>query len=221
MKSGLIDTARPGPTFDAESMRAILDGRKTQTRRVLPPELASADVDKWTPALCKEKQVWIGHDDRFPQYAKRVELPYRVGGVYYARESLCRDGMFMVYRSDGSAVVRDGNMVRWPSTWKDRPTSSFAMPRWAARVLIRITDVRVQRLGEITADDAIAEGILPNPVQEGTWMDYPPGTSAAGWRDPRRSFESRWNQVNKPGSWERDRNRWVAAYTFEVLKGVA
>lgn len=201
-------TAKPGPTFDGESMRAILDGRKSQTRRVLKGPLAQSTDDEMREVIANLKSLGM-----------TLNLPYRVGGVYYARESLCCDDLWVSYRGDGTRVLVDHTatgLVRWP--WKCKYTSSFAMPRWAARVFLRVTDVRVQRLGEISEEDAIAEGILPNPVQEGTWMEYPPGSSAAGWRDPRRSFESRWNQVNKPGSWERDRNKWVAAYTFEIIK---
>jgi len=181
-------TAKPGPTFDAESMRAIRDGRKTQTRRVLPEA-----CQHWTDA-----EKWIV-EHNLEQWGMKLRLPYRTGTVYYARESLCCDDLWVSYRGDGTRVLADHTatgLVRWP--WKCHVLAPHCMPRWAARVWLRTTDVRVQRLGEISIADGIAEGL----EEFGQWPD-------------------RWEQVNGNGSWERDRNKWVAAYTFEILKGDA
>lgn len=196
MKGSMIDTAKPGPTFDAESMRAILDGRKTQTRRVIKNEMLL-----WA----NPQAVNVVGDE----YIYRLDngctvsgkLPYRIGQVYYARESLePGEHGLMTYRADGEHVRVHGQIVRWPSTWKDRPTSSFAMPRWAARVFLRITDVRVQRLREISLPDILAEGV-----------------EAEHFAGLMEAWITCWERVNGKGSWERDRNKWTAAYTFEIL----
>jgi len=193
MKGNMIDTAKPGPCFDAESMRAILAGRKTQTRRAIK----GCREGDWPFALPRGQPV-----DRIAwQGGYSTPLPYRVGTVYYARESLEPVGWHTAYRSDGSRVMVDGNPVGWHPNWPLRPTSSFAMPRWAARVFLRIVDVRVQRLCQISDADVLAEGIHDptHCLLRGLWI-------------------ARWEQVNGKGSWERDRNRWVAAYTFEIIK---
>lgn len=202
------ETAKPGPTFDAESMRAILAGRKTQTRRLLK----GLDDTYFGVFNDDEPHPW-------PQYADECGVwhpwvpPYRVGGVYYARESLCKgpagsfgngtpDNECCLYAADGSTVTGPngcGWSVHWP--WKCRVLAPHCMPRWAARVWLRIVDVRVQRLGEITDFDVLAEGVRDwdaKPVRE-LWAD-------------------RWAQVNGRGSWERDRHKWTAAYTFKVLR---
>lgn len=91
--------------------------------------------------------------------------------------------------------------------------------REGARIRLGVTEVRVQRVQDISEEDAIAEGIARNPVQPGTWVDYPEGSSAAGWKDPRQSFRSLWVAIYGAASW--DRNDWVWAVSFRLLKGGA
>ena len=97
--------------------------------------------------------------------------------------------------------------------WGARP--SIHMPRWASRLTLDVTETRMQRLQNISRNDAIAEGIASNPVQPGTWIDYPEGTSAAGWKDSRLSFASLWESLHKPGQSWID-NPEVVALTFTV-----
>lgn len=196
MGNDLIDKAKPGPTFDAESMRAILAGRKTQTRRIIK----GLDGTYFGVFNDDEPHPW-------PQYADEGGVwhpwvpTYRVGGVYYARESLERYLDCVIYRT-GDPLKVDGkpHQIGWP--WKCRVLAPHLMPRWAARVWLRITDVRVQRLGEIDLPDIMAEGV-----------------EAEYWAALMDMWVARWEQVNGRGSWERDRMKWVAAYTFETLRG--
>jgi hypothetical protein len=91
------------------------------------------------------------------------------------------------------------------------------MPRWASRITLIVTDVRVQRLQDISEADAIAEGIKKLPGgNEDQWMDYPEGSSAAGWLQPVNSFDSLWESINGPGSWTE--NPFVYAVSFIVHK---
>lgn len=117
---------------------------------------------------------------------------------------------------------------------------SIHMPRWASRLTLIVTDVRIQRLNDISAADAIAEGIFITDF--GTFQ--PPGDASidggdsfhplkprqhAGWnwRDapgpehclafPESAYGNFWNSINGPGSWAA--NPWVAAYTFDVQLG--
>lgn len=204
MKSDVINKAKPGPTFDGESMRAILAGRKTQTRRVLkvlPQHGGNVTVEYAAIAGMVAPGLHFAYSTPGLRTVScsPIRLPYRVGGVYYARESLCCDDLWVSYRGDNARVLGSASatgVFRWP--WKCRVLAPHCMPRWAARVWLRITDVRVQRLGEATVADGIAEGL----EEFGQWPH-------------------RWEQVNGKGSWERDRNKWVAAYTFEILKGDA
>jgi hypothetical protein len=99
------------------------------------------------------------------------------------------------YRADTKAAPDD---VRW------RP--SIHMPRWASRITLRITDIRVERLQDISEDDAKAEGVgYKNP-------GYLPGTKG-NWIG---SFAYLWNKINGPGAWEA--NPWVWVVAFERVK---
>jgi hypothetical protein len=184
------NTAKPGPTFDAESMRALLAGRKAQTRRVLK----GPESQRFSDEEMRETMAL---------YAD-VLLPYRVDTVYYARESLqMRLPGFVEYAADGTQWTdTDGRVKLWP--WKCRVLAPHCMPRWAARVFPRITDVRVQRLGEISEADIGHEGIRHGDP-------YIRGEMQLLWM-------RRWEQVNGEDSWLRDRNKWVAAYTFEIVE---
>jgi hypothetical protein len=121
-----------------------------------------------------------------------------------AKMTLHRFGKSVIYRATDN-----------PNSYSWRP--GIHMPRWASRLTLTVLDVRVQRLQDISEEDAIAEGIGSNPVQEGTWIDYPERTSAAGWSDPRKSFRSLWDSINgrrEGASW--NDNPWVVALSFCV-----
>lgn len=79
---------------------------------------------------------------------------------------------------------------------------SIHMPRWACRLFLRVTDVRAQRVQEISEADAVAEGMKPRPVEPYDCFD-----------DPREQFAFAWDSLHGPGAWAR--NDWVWAYTFE------
>ena len=93
--------------------------------------------------------------------------------------------------------------------------STLFMPEWAARHFITITDVRAERLQEITEEDAIAEGI---EEWEGMFKEYNKPNSNPGWtRNPLLSYHTLWNSINPKYPWES--NPWVFPYTFRRLKG--
>ncbi|MCA3307673.1 MAG: hypothetical protein ING00_17930 [Roseomonas sp.] len=217
--------------FSAEMVRAILDGRKTQTRRVMK-------VQPWPDALVTvehyHETVIDRHGDMQPgkeifgahwddgEYGLRC--PYGApGDTLWVRESLYiwgrwrKDGLRknglpswrfeeVGQRADpdpdlgliGSAHVR--HLLKF---WL-RP--SIHMPRWASRITLRITDVLVERLHEITEDDALAEGVTP--------LDYAAHHVAARC-GARIAFEQLWNTINGPGAWEA--NPWVWVISFEKV----
>lgn len=187
-------TDRPS-IFSAPMIRALLDGRKTQTRRVLKPPYGTLEYlggGQWRPICTK----------LFP------------GDRLWVRETVAlwtgahRD---TVYRADESAeewanLKHDADL----GFWTVRP--SIHMPRWASRLTLIVTDVRVQRLQEISEDDAIAEGIHRNLSN---W--YPiPGVDGSG-TTARAAFAGLWNSIHGPDAW--DANPWVAAITFDVKRG--
>lgn len=96
------------------------------------------------------------------------------------------------------------------------------MPRWASRITLEITDVRVQRLHEISRGDAIAEGLHSYPH---VWRDpeyplpdiaYEPFQGAPHrYSDPAQAYEDLWNTINSAGAWAA--NPWVWALTFKRI----
>lgn len=177
--------------FSSPMVRAILDGRKTQTRRQIKPQPVEIDgrILAWRGGLFQPKAL--------PENSNIFQhCPYGVvGDRLWVRETWASlsagNRPPFVYRADG-----DGERVRVDAPW--RP--SIHMPRWASRITLEITDVRVQRLQEISDEDARAEGWPGNPE--------PP----YGCHHPRLWFRNLWKDIHDCGAWER--NDWVWALTF-------
>jgi hypothetical protein len=93
---------------------------------------------------------------------------------------------------------------QWPQEEEPKWRPSIHMPRWASRITLKITDVRVERLQDITEDDARAEGCKETHLYNDLYF-----TAYA-------QFGELWGSINGPGSW--DENPWVWALEFEVIK---
>ena len=230
--------------MDGESVRAILDGRKTQTRRIYKPRAPAPyeiidELDDGRP--------WPFVMDDGGQYHARVCLYGKPGDRLWVKES------FQILHVSIDPETGYGDDV-WPAEriTKDdaggywsvdfRATSSEAeyttedrgfawrsplyMPRWASRVTLEVTDVRFQRLHDISEDDAQAEGVemigdVGCPC-EGEDDDPGPHIKGCSWshidvdpdNDPyRAAFAVRWDAINgKRAPWSN--NDWVWAVSF-------
>ena len=194
--------------FSAPMVRAILDGRKTMTRRIIKPQ-PSAGV-RVSPFVSS------GLEDG---HGREVRIPWRPGDRAWVREAWGWSGFasmppsslhpqFLEYAATGARSGREmfPNLRPTPEAMPQKWRSPIHMPRWASRITLEITDVRVQRLQDISEEDARAEGAEPV-------LEPPDGGSAphiAGFRDL-------WNSINGPDAW--DRNPWVAALTFRRIEG--
>jgi hypothetical protein len=206
--------------FSAPMVRALLAGRKTQTRRLLKPQPV------WSASCGDRDGSWSGLTSRF---AGGDRLLVREAFNVF---SMSQDGeeawpvqplpTAEEYREVEEAAVRGRWLVDYASTADDdgpwRP--SIHMPRWASRLTLPVTDVRVQRLQDITEDDALAEGVCPHP-RGGFHMpgvDHPnrefPYLSRS---TPRGMFAALWDTLHGPGAWED--NPWVVAISFTVHHG--
>ncbi|MDF1801701.1 hypothetical protein [Thalassovita sp.] len=129
--------------------------------------------------------------------------------------------MLVDYAADGATHHLESDLDvgdwRFPKAAKTGNVSPLFMPRWASRLTLTVTDVRVQRLRDISEGDAIAEGCRPffdedNPrpmrCPNGGTMDMAP------LKGPLDDFQRLWNSINGPDAW--DAAPWVAAYTFTV-----
>lgn len=150
--------------FKTEMVRAILDGRKSCTRRIVKPQqLVGLLPDKCKNGVpeefLKEKKLM------FKPYCNMTDIelintaykaPYQRGDILYVRETWCKGLERYIYRADYSDTekfYRDGKEIEM----KWHP--SLHMPKDAARIFLRVTNVRVERLQDITVEDALAEGM--------------------------------------------------------------
>ncbi|MGA2669984.1 MAG: hypothetical protein ABSF21_00985 [Dehalococcoidia bacterium] len=148
-----------GIMFKPDMIQAIIEGRKTQTRRVIKPQ-PKTDLIKHA-----NSPYWISGltDDSY----ERVHIPrYQVGETVYIKEKIQQDGELAVYASDRQPVMfyRSLNRLHW--RWQKPYLSSRALPEEAARYFIVITDVRAERLQEITLADVIKEGFGDATIDE-------------------------------------------------------
>ncbi|CAH1665512.1 MULTISPECIES: hypothetical protein [unclassified Chelatococcus] len=211
--------------FSAPMVRALLEGRKTQTRRVLKmrghrsfSEFGPSDTRGYDWHFRDAAMRW--HDLRNGELIKR--LSYAIGDRLWVRETWtacmvhgwtiadARSRLFeeeIIYRSDGHQSI-DG----W---W-----SSIHLPREFSRLTLIVTDVRVQRLQDISEEDAIAEGCGLTSEQVATNNELaqrPPPVHGDFWHmsTGRGNFLALWSDIHGGiDAW--DANPWVAAYTFTV-----
>lgn len=198
--------------FSGPMVKAILAGSKTQTRRAMKPQPLFFTGRKYVVPDSAPKKFHDCDDIReccpygFPgdRLWVRETWGHTGQGVWTIQDARMASGNGKaVYRADGDAGV---------GGW----FPSIHMPREFSRILLRVTDVRVQRLHDISETDAIAEGISRNPHGNGDqWMDYPAGNSAAGWLDPRDSFRTLWDIINGADSWRANPFVWAVSFTVE------
>lgn len=218
--------------FSAPMVRALLAGTKTQTRRILKPSSVS---EAWPgtmwPLFVNGKRTGSSSADpevnRLPDDLGGLvsaPIPTLVGDRLWVREAWRSHAQYddlAPSQMSGDEPVRygaDGNQQTWgyPAISKiGRYRPSMLMPRWASRLTLTVTDVRVQRLKEISEDDARAEGAYIARRSGRVADNYESMAIAGIWfATARHWYADLWDRINGPGSW--DANPWVAAYTFTV-----
>jgi hypothetical protein len=192
--------------FSSSMIRALMDGRKSQTRRLLKPNPSVAFIH------CVDGR-WIAEDED-ADLLYQVPLMYAPGDRLWVREA----ALFWVNTADDSlshvaAFKADGYELEPGERWR----SSIHMPRWASRLTLTVTDVRVQRLQDITCAEVRAEGAINEGWDE--WREdvrcIAPSESVI--EDERHVFARLWNSLHGPGAW--DANPWCVALTFDVHRG--
>lgn len=194
--------------MSAPMVRAIFAGRKWQTRRLLV-QPRRKDGCQLVPELLQ--RMGVGHACRHGAIGDRMWIR-ETWGLF---GTLPKDGpeRAQVYYRATDGDLHECRYQLW------RP--SIHMPRWASRLLLDITDVRIERLQEISADDAVAEGIERvnqlGILRTCGWKDY--SGQRAGFMDPVESFRTLWDSINgKRAPWES--NPWVFPISFEAQEVV-
>jgi hypothetical protein len=174
--------------FCGEMVRAILAGRKTMTRRVVKsPKWSSAGnamVDFGCPYGVPGTKLWVRETCR----------------LYSVNCSKTGKGPLVRYRADGAWSCGCKPQSQTPcGPWKP----SIHMPRWASRITLEVTDVRVERVQDISDGDAIAEGCLGLPTESGgvTW-----------WAE----YAALWDSINRKRGFGWEKNPWVWVVCFRL-----
>lgn len=217
---------RPVPMI-GEMVRATLDGRKTQTRRVVKPQPVSVwgqgvgVAGRSDPRTGRSPQVgrYFVHCSTTVDHSAFVPCPYGVpGDRLWVREKwrpILNMGPGPIgrvsYKSDNGSKSIWGDGVDFPAEWAKRKgwRPSIHMPRWASRITLEVADVRVERVQEISEEDARAEGVRPTTVKELTALGA--GTRPS-WR---KSFEGLWDSINAARGFGWDANPWVWVVDFK------
>jgi len=208
--------------FNGDMVRAILEGRKTMTRRVMkhqPGEVTAVGrplffQDGDTGRRVSPKCPYGQPGDRL--WVRETWMNLKGTGVSGSPDPKFNPKQIPVaYRAECTA---EGEDARIDMGLKWRP--SIYMPRWASRINLEITGVRVERLQGISEEDAKAEGIEPvgGPASVSPWRNYrigKDGEMSLHCSAPSRSFMTLWESINGPGSW--DANPWVWVVEFRRL----
>jgi hypothetical protein len=214
--------------FSAPMVRALLDGRKTQTRRALKPPYGTLEYlgsGEWKPICTKflrGDRLWV-RESFITGFDIDDEMSRPVGErkVWYR----ATDQGLTWFDPDTETTLDN-------PPWKP----SIHMPRRASRLTLTVTDVRVQRLHEISEADAVAEGVEPircewwqgfvrhadgsRSMMEAFGADGPPPADFEHpekqvlERSARDEFRNLWNSLHDPDAW--DANPWVCAISFDV-----
>jgi hypothetical protein len=207
--------------FTAPMVRAILEGRKTQTRRVIDfariARCAGARKGRLFYSATFDSWAVEGGDVDFCL----VDCPYgKPGDVLWVQEGFRVDELSstgewagVVYRAGGETMKRiPADKCDMPSA---QPRDSFLsgrfMPRWASRLLLEVTDVRVERVEDISEEDAQAEG-CPG-------VAFGPGPNGSEGILPSDQFRTLWDSINAHRGYSWESNPYVWVVTFKRKAG--
>lgn len=215
--------------FSAPMLRALIEGRKTQTRRALKPQpkLNQEGLWVWPPDWSKQAmrrygtllQMDAGSLSEALQGDAERCLGYAAGDRIWARETwtdLATQPQCDLSGALGPGIAyraTDDDECTIPARW--RP--AIHMPRAHSRLTLLVTEVRTERLQDISEADARAEGIEPLKSGRGFYdASVGKGSVRAGiWHHKAtEAYAALWNHINGPGAWEA--NPWVVAVSFTV-----
>lgn len=191
--------------FNGAMVRAILDGKKTQTRRVMKPQPEYRENDSVPGKFGTFFHGWNLDHPAFAVTDLMKHCPYgelkgrrpnrKIVGCLWVRETFNSDwGEHTIYKANGGSAIEAG--YKSEPKWKP----SIHMPRWASRINLEITDIRVEQVQDISLDDSKSEGVIREPL--GSMIE---------------SFEFLWNSINEKRGFGWGKNPWVWVVSFKRL----
>lgn len=228
--------ADKGIIFSAPMVRALLAGTKTQTRRLLKLPPAPAHLGLWEASTVGGPGILDRHGNETPEYpcvwhtrtGATIVPPYTVGDRLWVRETWA---VASVYDGKKPREINPEGIplycgIRYAATderlgIKDR--SCRFMPRWASRLWLEVTDVRVQRLQDISEADILAEGAPlcdqhRDHTQDGSNPHMCVTNEGEPWatQSPRAWYHRLWDTIRTAKGERWDDNPWIVAVTFKV-----
>lgn len=230
--------ADKGIIFSAPMVRALALGRKTQTRRLLTlrghrkfSEFGPSDTTGYDWHFRRADGCWC--DFR----SGDLPLPYAAGDRLYVREAFCahwcsdealggqRIRRGLVKQKTGNPIDLSATVEPLSAFYRadvekpyahSRWTPAIHMPRWASRLWLEVTSVRIERVQDISSCDAEAEGIAHHPTARG-WKHY--GNPDLRCAAAETSFETLWDSLHGSAGERWQDNPWIVALSFEVHHG--
>jgi hypothetical protein len=211
--------------FSAPMIRALRDGRKTQTRRVV-----AAQVEESLPSEMQEdlelQGRLMGEEGRWIVLKK--PLRFEESDRLWVREAFTVNGWAtdvatIFYRANERASYSEmcaqfpvtGRKIISPTPGKWRP--GIHLPRWASRLTLIVEGVKVERLQDISEADAKAEGCVIGKISGHAFNDIAAlRLGGPEWKNARDWYADLWEEINGPESWEA--NPWVVALSFRTIK---
>lgn len=223
-----------GKIFNAQEVQAIIAGNKTQFREVIKAQ-PNSEIN---PVYLKECNSW-----QWATKESRRECPYQVGQKIFVKESFLQKlgstqlpsgehetfftGSNVEYVADGAQERWDNPDVFYPNWWKKRPAQH--MKQEQSRITLEITSIKVERLADISEDDAIKEGVdyfsgTPeynrNPSEwyepDSGWLNYEEDEYTC--EDEVQSFATLWDTTRKKPEEKWEANPWVWVVDFKINK---
>jgi hypothetical protein len=191
--------------FNSEMVKAILAGRKSMTRRVVMPQpskerkFVGYSTDLGYPESTNYFWAGFGIGDKSPAYFK---CPYKVGMKLWVRETFCKN--------PSNRIIYKADVIKYESIYKWKP--SIFMPRWASRINLEITDIRIEQIHDISEDDAWDEGIDEAKVEKLPYINkYGVNCAIA-------VFSDLWESINEKKGYGWAENPWCFCYKFKRIK---
>jgi hypothetical protein len=202
-------------------VRALIAGTKTQTRRTLSGGALAAHEPEW-----KAKKIngfwWLLADAVEIGGSIQPSIRIVVGDRLYVREAWrvpAQQDHIPPRDLDRQIIGYEADCGPGQISATGKFRQAMHMPRWASRITLTATDVRVERLQDINEGDAIAEGIVPVQHREGGTIRYSGVSAKFGLAQDtaKAAYAHLWDSINGEDAWAE--NPWVVAYTFTVQMG--